>query len=628
MQALRKNFETNDSQEHRTYISIIPIANSGDFIIELRLKAAVDTDGKKEAATQIIMPVDLLTLLPENIRNKLAPNSEPYLVPIDDPRLPFNKTGIMIDPVKNAKARSKVNMGGYAIVVKDSEGVGHFIFKKDIKNYFKIYSDVLANGSPEFEREIQNDWDEYVAYLAKEQNITLPTNLSHKDILRLAEQMNKTAVSMIKSGLNTLESTEAKLFQKAHAAFLEIIQSEAVKNAPTETAVILGKLWKALNTDIELTAEQKRVTDSLVLSVIALSAAPKMNNTIHPTETFAISASSALAPTANTPATANTKSLNDNKPTWHITTANNSTPSWNGIDSNESQQTQSPTITSRPPLSQAQESFRSAHAPRVNPKTQPSRATSEFPEGFFKAPANTNGSILAGIDDKEIFDKLLRHEGFIPFMYPCSEGFITVGLGEMMSKASEALKVNFIYKSYDGKIVRPATDAEKIEAWERMNKVRQERKGRHKQFPAQKYNPQEMTFLSNLTISRDEAERLATIKLKGFVNDLRDIFPDFDTYPRAIRIVLLDMIYNMGKGELANDMPNTKRMILRRDWDAIAPTMLSHYKQIQQSRRQERHDLFMLGQQQEDEYIAANRHRLTNAANSNNQVPVRQPKAG
>jgi len=48
-------------------------------------------------------------------------------------------------------------------------------------------------------------------------------------------------------------------------------------------------------------------------------------------------------------------------------------------------------------------------------------------------------------------------------------------------------------------------------------------------------------------ISKDEAMYLLENDIKRCINELKEIFPDYNELPQNVRMVLIDMIFNLGK---------------------------------------------------------------------------------
>lgn len=163
-----------------------------------------------------------------------------------------------------------------------------------------------------------------------------------------------------------------------------------------------------------------------------------------------------------------------------------------------------------------------------------------------------------------LYDRLRRNdEGNIPWMYPDTEGNVTVGIGTELPTARSATEVAFYVQAAPGKPKRDATAAEITAAWEVVKAAK---------FPHKNY-----AEWTQLRIDQPEIDRLVKKDIGRFEGDLRKLYRRFDLFPDEAKIALFDMIYNLGYPHLRNFPKFNKELnALKPDWNKIADE--SHWK--------------------------------------------------
>ena len=78
--------------------------------------------------------------------------------------------------------------------------------------------------------------------------------------------------------------------------------------------------------------------------------------------------------------------------------------------------------------------------------------------------------------------------------------------------------------------------------------------------------------LEVLGISKDEAMYMLKNDVKRCENELREIFPDFDELPENVRLVLIDMIFNLGKTRFLG-FKHMIQAVKNRDWNKMIEEM-------------------------------------------------------
>lgn len=148
--------------------------------------------------------------------------------------------------------------------------------------------------------------------------------------------------------------------------------------------------------------------------------------------------------------------------------------------------------------------------------------------------------------------KLKEFEGCIPWMYRDTVGKVTVGVGLMLPDAKTAETLPFVAGA------RAATPAEIAAEFSRVNALAA---GHSSSF----YKTPNSLELTQQTIDA----KLSTI-LQGFEADLRTQIPHYDNLPDAVKMALLDMIYNLGPVRLFQDFPHLIAAVKSGEWTTAA----------------------------------------------------------
>jgi GH24 family phage-related lysozyme (muramidase) len=137
-------------------------------------------------------------------------------------------------------------------------------------------------------------------------------------------------------------------------------------------------------------------------------------------------------------------------------------------------------------------------------------------------------------------------------MYRDTVGKVTVGVGLMLPDAKAAQALPFLLNN------RPVTPEDIAAEYARVDALPQ---GRAAAF----YKTQTSLELTQQTI---DAKLLSV--LENFEADLRTEFPHYDTFPDAIKLALLDMIYNLGPQGLFHGFPHLISAIQTGNWSLAA----------------------------------------------------------
>lgn len=172
---------------------------------------------------------------------------------------------------------------------------------------------------------------------------------------------------------------------------------------------------------------------------------------------------------------------------------------------------------------------------------------------------------------ERVIDRLNRFEGRIPYMYRCTGGEVTIGVGHAIQTVEEACGL-----AWD-KPETAAEDYRRVAAAE-PGKVA----GAYESLSACRLPDEEITWLCGEDVDRREAQ-------------LKREFPEWDAYPDPAQEALFDMAFNLGIGGLMKKFPNMLAAVRRGDCAAAAAE--SHRKGIAESRNEETARLFLSAQE-------------------------------
>lgn len=184
------------------------------------------------------------------------------------------------------------------------------------------------------------------------------------------------------------------------------------------------------------------------------------------------------------------------------------------------------------------------------------------------------------IDVKEkAYEGFRKYEGDIPKMYLDTGNNVTVGIGNMLPDKESAKNLDFYIKVKDketGKMVeRLATDAEIADAWDSLSMLTQPDSCTDPddgEDPSGCYTAGTYEKIESNNVYLHENDRISAAKeeIKDFGAQLKDGYPDFDTYPDKVKLALYDMVFNLGIGNLVDEFVKFTTAIKERDWKEAA----------------------------------------------------------
>jgi GH24 family phage-related lysozyme (muramidase) len=150
--------------------------------------------------------------------------------------------------------------------------------------------------------------------------------------------------------------------------------------------------------------------------------------------------------------------------------------------------------------------------------------------------------------------EIVASEGSISHMYLDTVGKVTVGVGNMLPTAASAQQLGFIDRT-----TRRAATKEAIKAeFEKVSKLSRGLK-------ATAYKKDTTLDLPDATIGK-----LLDDRIDGFKRELKEKFPQFDSYPITAQFALTDMAFNLGTNGLVTKFPKFKKLVEANDWAGAA----------------------------------------------------------
>jgi GH24 family phage-related lysozyme (muramidase) len=153
---------------------------------------------------------------------------------------------------------------------------------------------------------------------------------------------------------------------------------------------------------------------------------------------------------------------------------------------------------------------------------------------------------------EQSLEKLKEFEGCVPWMYRDTVGKVTVGVGLMLPDAQAAQTLPFLLNN------RPATPEEIATEYARVDAMTLGKAAAFYRIPA------------SLELSQQTIDAKLLSVLLGFDADLRGEFPRYDAFPDAIKMALLDLIYNLGPAGLFRGFPHLVAAVQSGNWSLAA----------------------------------------------------------
>ena len=175
------------------------------------------------------------------------------------------------------------------------------------------------------------------------------------------------------------------------------------------------------------------------------------------------------------------------------------------------------------------------------------------------------------MDSGIVVPRIEKFEGRVPYMYLCTGGDVTIGIGHAILHAADAVTLSW---SIGGR----AATAEEITAdWGRVAAAE---KGR----VATAYQG-----LTTCRMSDDDIDALVLRDVANFTAQLAAVLPHWSGYPEPAQEALFDMAFNLGLGGLKK-FPHLLAAVDAGQWEVAAAQ--SHRQGISDARNQQTADLF------------------------------------
>jgi GH24 family phage-related lysozyme (muramidase) len=148
--------------------------------------------------------------------------------------------------------------------------------------------------------------------------------------------------------------------------------------------------------------------------------------------------------------------------------------------------------------------------------------------------------------------KLKQFEGCVPWMYRDTAGNVTVGVGLMLPDPAAACALPFVMAAGPANLEQIAAEFERVES----------------------LPPGKLPDFYKTSNSPELPQRFIDAKLSSVLGEmevtLREKLPIYDHLPDGVKMVLLDMAYNLGPGALLTGYPHMMDAIEIGAWPRAA----------------------------------------------------------
>lgn len=152
-----------------------------------------------------------------------------------------------------------------------------------------------------------------------------------------------------------------------------------------------------------------------------------------------------------------------------------------------------------------------------------------------------------------------QHEGAVPHMYLCLHGLVTAGVGHMFPHAKAARTV--MWHRQDGTLAAP------VDVENEFNAI----KGRPH---GQNVTAASFAGITRLRLRPDTIEGILRGDLMRFEQVLAEQFSDWDHWPEAAQLAMLDMVFSIGPAMFGKVAPKAYPKLVaaarNRDWATCA----------------------------------------------------------
>jgi GH24 family phage-related lysozyme (muramidase) len=150
-----------------------------------------------------------------------------------------------------------------------------------------------------------------------------------------------------------------------------------------------------------------------------------------------------------------------------------------------------------------------------------------------------------------VLERLKSFEGFVPYMYRCTGGAVTAGIGHALLTSADAAGLGWEISGRPASPEEIAGDFEKVAA-------------ATKGLPAAQYEPLSAGRLPDASVTS-----LAVADIERFEAALMKTFPQWSSYPEPAQEALFDMAFNLGIAGL-HKFPKLLAAVDSRNWEIAA----------------------------------------------------------
>lgn len=152
--------------------------------------------------------------------------------------------------------------------------------------------------------------------------------------------------------------------------------------------------------------------------------------------------------------------------------------------------------------------------------------------------------------------KLETYEGCVEHMYLDTKGYVTVGVGHLLSTLTNAQSLAFIVQK-DSKV------ATKEQIKTDYDTVKKQTKG----LLSSTYKKH-----TKLKLKKTDIDKLTNKHIDTFEGELKKVYGSdaFAAFPSEVRLALFDMIFNLGMTNLKNKFPTFNKYIKAKNWSDAA----------------------------------------------------------
>jgi GH24 family phage-related lysozyme (muramidase) len=176
------------------------------------------------------------------------------------------------------------------------------------------------------------------------------------------------------------------------------------------------------------------------------------------------------------------------------------------------------------------------------------------------------------MDQSAVIARLKQFEGCINYMYRCTGGEVTIGIGHALATAASASSLTWQISGAPALLGQVQSDYQAVAAAP-VGQV------------ATAYQ-----HLTQCRMAEADAEALVAADVNAFEAQLLKVLPNWNSFPGPVQEALFDMAFNLGLGGLSK-FPTLLRAVNEGDWATAAAQC--HRRGIQDARNQATAALFL-----------------------------------